>query len=185
MHSHETIASLHHNDSETPVPLKMLHPYTYEGCWPTTCKLNVPCLQNLTFVVNKEWANVSLTLETIHPLPHDESPESTADGYLNTEWSEPISNNTNHLAGRSHSFVTSEKHSPSSKMLMGNFTVLYVVSGQIHVLQHNGSQFASLEKGQTWVCERLDNSLPADISMFLCNPECEHHVSFPQGKFMF
>lgn len=152
------MASLNHSDFQTPVLLKPLHPYTYDGALPTTCRLLKDSLTHLTFIVNRKWANVSLSIETIMPLDEDAVEEVCM-----------LSNET--VSAESDGFPnglangTKEKRTPSSKMLLGNYTIIYVISGSVHVSLHSGSQSTRLEQGQTLVCERLDKSLPADIAM--------------------
>ena len=54
----------------------------------------------------------------------------------------------------------------SSKLLMGNYTIIYVISGSICIkTMHSEFQNLRLVKGEAIVCERLDSSSPADISM--------------------
>ena len=138
-----------HNDVETSIPLKRLIPYTYDGRWPTACQLKENSMTHLTFIVNREWANVSMNLETISPLEQDEANSNS------------ISNET---AVKKDSKDV-EKPAPTSKMLMGNFTIIYAITGGIQVLLHNGQETRDLVEGQTLVCERLDNCSPIDIAM--------------------
>ncbi len=154
------MAALHHNDSETPSLLKTLQPYSYDGCWPTTCRLKKSSMLHLTFIVNRKWANVSLTLETIRPwvaeLGESESLPTVSDLTLQSEGSGTISNGDLH---------GSHVNQPSSKMLMGNYTIMFVISGAIHVKLSGSEQAASVSEGETLVCKRPDMVAPADISM--------------------
>jgi hypothetical protein len=152
------VAILHHNDSETPIPLRRLQPYTYDGRFPTICRLKkeIQPLFFLTLVVNKKWANVSLNLESLCLL--DEH-QGASDDTLLTSTPKEI--------GANCSLVESNKfHSNcSSKLLLGNFTLIFAIQGSIRVFLHSGQQSASMHEGETLVCERFDNSMPVDISM--------------------
>ena len=58
------------------------------------------------------------------------------------------------------------KSTASSKILLGNYTIIYVISGAINVkMMHLTCSNIKLGKGEAFVCERLDSSSPADISM--------------------
>jgi environmental stress-induced protein Ves len=57
-------ASLHHHDYETPVPIKTLIPYTYNGEWPTSCKVT-HLMNALLFMSNRKKCTVQISVETI------------------------------------------------------------------------------------------------------------------------
>lgn len=130
------------------MPLKLLVPYTFDGSWPTVCKVKAP-LTYLTLTVNKKWAKVSMNLEKV-VTP---SVGIDTDSSVNTLQDE--SNDS-----------SSTKPTASSKYLLGNYTIIYVISGSINVkMMHLTCSNIKLEKGEAIVCERLDSSSPADISM--------------------
>lgn len=140
---------MYHNDSENSVPLKLLVPYTFDGSWSTVCKLKAP-LTYLTLTVNKKWANVSMNLETV-VAPENVS-GNDPDNHNNTDNTKPISSKT--------------KSTGSLKYLLGNYTIIYVISGSINVkMIHLECSNIRLDKGEAIVCERLDASSPADLSM--------------------
>ena len=144
---------MYHNDNETPVPLKVLVPYTFDGSWPTVCKVKAP-LTYLTLTVNKKWANVSMNLEKVVAPTVDDSSRDNTD----------ISNSTLHDDAKGP--ASHAKSTPSSKYLLGNYTIIYVISGSINVkMMHLTCSNVKLETGEAVVCERLDASSPADISM--------------------
>lgn len=139
---------MYHNDNETPVPLKLLVPYTFDGSWPTVCKVKAP-LTYLTLTVNKKWAKVSMNLEKVVAPSVGNDMENS----INTL--DDVSND-----------VSATKPTASSKYLLGNYTIIYVISGSINVkMMHLTCSNIKIEKGEAIVCERLDSSSPADISM--------------------
>ena len=136
------------------MPLKVLIPYTFDGSWPTVCKVKAP-LTYLTLTVNKKWANVSMNLEKVVAPTMGESVKNDADLSSNTLNDDAKGSVSNHA-----------KSTPSSKYLLGNYTIIYVISGSINVkMMHLTCSNIKLEKGEAIVCERLDASSPADISM--------------------
>ena len=136
-------AFLYHNDNATPVAIKPLMPYTYNGEWPTTCHLNGTPLRHLTFISNRKFASVTMCLETISAsgVP---SEEGVGDDDSNAEQTNPTTN----------------------KLLLDNFTVVYVVSGAINVrISADEEDQLVVREGETFVCERDDDSTPTDLRM--------------------
>ncbi|KNC97694.1 succinylglutamate desuccinylase/aspartoacylase [Spizellomyces punctatus DAOM BR117] len=143
--------ALHHNDQATPVPLRPLIPYTYSGEWPTTCRIRSGPIRHLTFIANRDRAHVTANLETIclHGLSDD--------GECN-----------HHPHGTGHEKKDSNGvgvANPTSKMLLGNFTIVYVVSGGIKVAVEGTLEPQIVLTGQTLICERQDESSPTDFAM--------------------
>ena len=182
------MAILHHNDSETPVPLRRLQPYTYDGRFPTTCRLkkSVDSLVFLTLVVNKKWANVSLNLETLCLFDaQQESSEETLSVSL------PVTADCSDYqycaigGDQSLALVEGNKNHSNcaSKLLLGNFTLVFALQGSLRVFLHSGQQTATVQEAETLVCERLDNSLPVDISMAPYKPNVTNEDGDPKlGK---
>ena len=137
------MAHLYHNGSETPQPLSLLRPYTYDGGWPTQCRLKKESLLHLTFIVNRKWANVSLTLEAVRPF---EGLEDDSRGGETVEGSPT-------------------KAQPFTKMLMGNYTLIFVITGSIQIKLENDPHSATVNEGETLVYNRNDHVTPVDISM--------------------
>jgi hypothetical protein len=50
-------------------------------------------------------------------------------------------------------------------MLMGNFTILYVIAGSIKVSLDGGKTSYLLEEQSTLICERRDGNAPTDVTM--------------------
>ena len=125
-----------------------MQPYVYDGRWSTACRLKKEKMTYLRFMVNSKLANVSMTLETIHPLDPEENPSQAMENvFQKTET------------------ASTDRSTPSSKMLLGNYTLIYVITGAIRAQIFDGLCAKELHQGQTLICERTDTSLPADISM--------------------
>ena len=100
--------------------------------------------------VNKKWANVSMNLEKIV------APVSGNDG----------DNSFNVLNNETNITSSNTKSTGSLKYLLGNYTIIYVISGPINVkMIHLACSNIRLDKGEAIVCERLDASSPADLSI--------------------
>ncbi|KAH6566903.1 hypothetical protein BASA62_006429 [Batrachochytrium salamandrivorans] len=171
-------AVLHHNDQATPVPFKPLVPYTYRGEWPTTCRVNVSPLKHLTFISNRRVAKVSMNLETIgrHGLGFydgmgdEDDNSSDGDGVAaqNVVPSEPgdLASETASVKKSKEAASSPEQiSSPTNKLLLSNFTIVYVVTGSIKVTIEGDTAPRTLTQGQTLVCERDDDSNPTDLKM--------------------
>ncbi|KAI8922609.1 hypothetical protein BC831DRAFT_475199 [Entophlyctis helioformis] len=174
-------AFLHHNDHVTPIAIKPLVPYTYRGEWPTTCTMNVSPLKHLTFIANRRLAKVSMSLETICEnaigddgvcdtdaseiddvalgVADDTSQPTEPTAQLEANAADPKAT-TDHATKQSLSSSSSY-----SKLLLGNFTILYVVSGSIRVTVEGDSQPRIVHQGQTLLCERDDECAPTDLKM--------------------
>ncbi|KAI9003697.1 hypothetical protein BC832DRAFT_87777 [Gaertneriomyces semiglobifer] len=141
--------ALHHNDEATPKPLRPLIPYTYRGEWPTTCRIRTGPIRHLALIANREKAHVTMNLETIclHGLADD--------GECETE---------NPAIARA-SPTGLETTNSSSRMLLGNFTIMYVITGAVRVTVEGALEPLTVLKGQTLVCEREDESSPTDFSL--------------------
>lgn len=114
---------------------------------------------HLTFIVNRKWANVSLTLETIQPWDTEaEGIPSVSDLTLQSE--EDAGSQ-----GASNGTIGGHLNQPSSKMFMGNYTIIFVVSGEIQVKLSGSEQSATVTEGETLVCRRPDTVGPAEMSM--------------------
>jgi len=136
---------LHHNDQETPVKWKPLVPYTYNGEWPTTCRITQH-LKYIAFHYNRQKAQVQVALETICHQG------ATDDGICDGD-------------GDNTSSKTAIPQ-PTSKILLGNYTIVYVVSGALNVqIDQDGSTNRVLTQGETLILERNDESEPTDFAM--------------------
>ncbi|KAJ3298542.1 hypothetical protein HK104_010597 [Borealophlyctis nickersoniae] len=172
-------AVLHHNDQEKAIPLKHLTPYSYSGEWATTCKIKSGPIQYLTFIANRERAQVSMNIETIcpHGLASDDGHCSSGD----TKSGEGYSSEKDAEKGE----ATLKKAAPTSKMLLGHFTIVYVISGGIEVEVNEHGETHTVLQGQTLICERADETSPTDFAMTPIHPDgsplrltpgCEDHV---------
>ena len=65
-------ATLHHHDYEKPIPVKTLVPYTYNGDWPTSCRLGNQPMNFLMFMSNRSKVQASATIETICRYQNDD-----------------------------------------------------------------------------------------------------------------
>ncbi|KAI8618552.1 hypothetical protein BC830DRAFT_1108289 [Chytriomyces sp. MP71] len=54
---------------------------------------------------------------------------------------------------------------PTTKILLGAFTIVYVVSGSIRASVNNDSKAIKVNAGETLLCERDEDSAPADFTM--------------------
>ncbi|KAI9096431.1 hypothetical protein DFS34DRAFT_650538 [Phlyctochytrium arcticum] len=142
---------LHHNDSAAPTPLRPLMPYTYNGEIPTTCRIRTGPIRHLTFFTNRKRTHVTANLETIclHGLTDcGECEQNEPTGQT------PESNGEKREAN------------PTSKMLLGNFAIIYVVSGTVKISVEGGELSSSVvRQGDTFLCERDDESSPTEVSM--------------------
>jgi hypothetical protein len=59
----------------------------------------------------------------------------------------------------------------TSKFLLGRFTILYVIQGQVTVLVDGDKKEMKLNTGQTIVCEREDDSGPTDLTLMPVDSE--------------
>ncbi|KAJ3361689.1 hypothetical protein HDU91_003798 [Kappamyces sp. JEL0680] len=142
-----TTASLHHHDYEKPTPLKTLVPYSWLGEWPTSCKVTgTHPLRFLTFINNRLKTRVSYQVETI--VLHSYQGKSS-------------------IASQDSSADSEEDDDPSSTntMLMGNVTILHVITGSIKVSVDGGKTSHLLEENATLICERGDGNAPTDVTM--------------------
>ncbi|EGF76998.1 hypothetical protein BATDEDRAFT_28088 [Batrachochytrium dendrobatidis JAM81] len=168
-------AVLYHNDQATPVPIKPLVPYTYKGEWPTTCSVNASPLKHLTFTSNRRVAKVSMSLETIsrHGANGDDGvgdeDENSSDDELlelsSKDSAHPPISNLGSQPTTNPQTTAETTTSPTNRLLLGNFTIVYVVSGSIKVTIEGDSEPRTLLQGQTLVCERDDDCTPSDLIM--------------------
>ncbi|KAJ3203514.1 hypothetical protein HDU67_010146 [Dinochytrium kinnereticum] len=180
-------AVLHHNDQELSVPIRPLVPYTYGGETPTSCKVRTPPIRHLSFIANRAALQVSVNLETIcpHGLNDDGICDGDGDGDVNTPMPSPHLSHPNLSTTQPPTQETSlgqtlkktlpatmttrrssqSRVSPTRKILLAPFTIVYVVSGTIQVAVDSGSEVVTVAAGQTLVCERHDESAPTDFAM--------------------
>nr|KAJ3423084.1 hypothetical protein HK105_003317 [Polyrhizophydium stewartii] len=175
------LAYLHHNDHATPVAIKPLVPYTYRGEWPTACRMNVSPLKHLTFISNRRVAKVSMSLEAISRNPingdeesqdhfsdHDDLDLPALDAPAAKALSEPLTPTGPQPSSSSEQDLFSEEEkvaARTSKMLLGNFTIVYVVTGSIQVTVEGDNQMRVLNQGQVLICERDEEAAPTDLTM--------------------
>ncbi|KAI8803150.1 hypothetical protein BJ742DRAFT_761789 [Cladochytrium replicatum] len=180
-------ASLHHNDHEAGVPLKPLIPYVYQGEWPTQCRVNNGPLKCLVFMANSRYTIVALNVETIcpHGLSNDghcgfESDVESGFGTPNPVHSPKslVAQATTNAASASVAssiFAGNElvpplpnraTHNSTSKILLGHFTIIYVIRGAIKASFEGDTKSSRLvSAGQTLVCERHEDAAPTDLTM--------------------
>ncbi|KAJ3041589.1 hypothetical protein HDV00_009066 [Rhizophlyctis rosea] len=146
-------ASLHHNDNEKAIPFKPMSPYTYPGEWSTACRVKSGPLRHVSFVANRTRAQVSMNLETI--CPHGlTSEEDQCDSHEQPGTTAVV------VDGNSR-----KDAAPTSKMLLGHVTIVYVIKGGIQVeVNEVGGSHLVLE-GQTLICEREDDTAPVDFAI--------------------
>ncbi|KAJ3223281.1 hypothetical protein HK099_001322 [Clydaea vesicula] len=127
---------LRHNDQENLISWKPLVPYTYDGEWLTTCR---------------KLAEVTVALETICSIG------SGVDGNLERDGD--------------GDFVDSQENekdiaaNPTTKILLGNFTIVYVVKGAINVQIEQEESTRYVAEGETLIIERDEESEPTDFAM--------------------
>ncbi|KAJ3074946.1 hypothetical protein HDU98_009721 [Podochytrium sp. JEL0797] len=174
-------AILRHNDQETPVQFRPLVPYTYAGELPTTCFVK-GAFKHLTFIANRAKAQVTVSLETI--CTHGLSDEGICDGEgdVSTPIPSPMNNRTresspvrtglDHLTagvGPVDRAPSPSRHQPNAmptnKILLGAATIVFVVSGSIRVSVNGDKKTTRVNAGETLICERDENSAPADFTM--------------------
>ncbi|KAI9203897.1 uncharacterized protein BJ171DRAFT_582667 [Polychytrium aggregatum] len=152
-------AVLHHNDQETAFPLKPLVPYTYNGSWPTACHVKSSPLKLLTFMANRKYTQVSVSLETI--CPHGLSD----DGICNENHNFTPTPQSRHRSSSRSRGSDDETANPTSKILLGAFTIVYVISGGIKVKLDGDICERTILPGETLTCERHDESDPTGFAM--------------------
>ncbi|KAJ3046720.1 hypothetical protein HK097_000601 [Rhizophlyctis rosea] len=146
-------ALLHHNDQEKSIPFKPLSPYTYPGEWTTTCRVKTSPLNHISFVANRERAQVSMNIETI--CPHG----------LTTEEGLCENGQSNGISAVIVESNNRKDAAPTSKMLLGHFTIVYVIKGGIQVEVNEVGGTHVVLQGQTLVCEREDDTAPVDFAI--------------------
>ncbi|TPX57396.1 hypothetical protein PhCBS80983_g03883 [Powellomyces hirtus] len=164
--------ALHHNDQATAVPLRPLTPYTYSGEWPTSCKIRTGPMRHLTFIANRELTRVTATLETIclHGL-HDDGECSDSDEAVHKAPGEvngtkkDATGNGNGTALPLGDECKNPMNGNVNKLLIGNYSIVYVVSGAVRVTIEGTLEPHTVLAGQTLVCERDDDSSPTDLAM--------------------
>ncbi|KAI8825179.1 uncharacterized protein EV422DRAFT_249081 [Fimicolochytrium jonesii] len=163
--------ALHHNDQATAVPLRPLQPYTYSGEWPTTCRLRTSPVRHLTFIANRDRTRVSATLENIclHGLHSDgecgAEHEINGSGAPRSASPEPIDDDTSAVGRQPSKPNGSSGPQSSSKMLLGNTSILYVVTGTVKVNVEGSDKPYVVKTGQTLICHREDDASPTDLTM--------------------
>ncbi|KAJ3114365.1 hypothetical protein HDU96_002170 [Phlyctochytrium bullatum] len=162
-------AVLHHNDQELSVPIRPLVPYTYVQ---VSVNLETICPHGLSddgICDGDGDANTPIPSPHIshtHPKVQKNSEDGgNGDGHLTPTTKNPVSSSL--LKTMVSSKLESSHHrvSPTRKILLAPFTIVYVVSGQIQVAVDSGQEVISVEAGQTLVCERHDESAPTDFAM--------------------
>ncbi|RKO89656.1 HutD-domain-containing protein [Blyttiomyces helicus] len=163
-------ASLHHDDHASPVSLKPLVPYTYAGERPTTCRVKSGPLRQVTFIANRNRANVSVNLETVCPSGLSEDGECSAAERVVPE-----------AAGVADAVdgpdplpaAAPPKTEASNKILLANFTIAFVVAGTVKIAVGGHAEPKVVGMGQTMICERDDEFVlmgPHSRSMLLVTP---------------
>ncbi|TPX35144.1 hypothetical protein SmJEL517_g02366 [Synchytrium microbalum] len=161
-------ALLHHNDHETAVVLRPLIPYTYNGEVPTTCHVRTPPLRHLTILAHRKRTLVTVNLETICPHGFSNEGGCSAGGHGSpTAYAaSPDGADLPPLEGGSPPrLAASKKPAALSKILLGNFTIVYVIRGAINVQIDGDGQARTVNQGETLICERTDDSVPTDFAM--------------------
>ncbi|KAJ3096292.1 hypothetical protein HDU97_006050 [Phlyctochytrium planicorne] len=176
-------AVLHHNDQELSVPIRPLVPYTYGGETPTSCRVRTPPIRHLSFMANRQLLQVTVNLETI--CPHGLSDDGICDGdgdastpipspHLSHIRTDPTAEGdetrtappqTAHFHPAEHRHTHGTRVSPTRKILLAPFTIVYVVSGTIRVAVDSGHEAITVAESQTLVCERHDEAAPTDFAM--------------------
>ncbi|KAJ3098396.1 hypothetical protein HDU97_004024 [Phlyctochytrium planicorne] len=128
---------------------------------------------------------VSVNLETI--CPHGLSDDGICDGdgdattpipspHLSKVKIDPTSGKAESrspLLQKAHFQASHHSHShvsPTRKILLAPFTIVYVVSGTIRVAVDSGEEAVTVSPGETLVCERHDEAAPTDFAMTPVSP---------------
>ena len=135
---------LNHNDHETNVVWKPLVPYLYNGESTATFRPNSAC-EYLSFVFSRS-LEAQFALETICALGF------TDDGMRDKD-------------GDGDSSLLIKESAPTQKILLGNFTIVYVITGAIHVQIEEDQSNRIVNAGETMIIERNDQAEPTDFAM--------------------
>eukprot|EP00842_Homolaphlyctis_polyrhiza_P002198 jgi/Hompol1/297/HPOL_000894-RA len=181
-------AFLHHHDQTSAVPVKPLVPYTYRGEWPTTCRMNLSPLKHLTFIANRRVTRMTMSLETIcqnvqgddgccdgdgdgdggdatdnfilsDPLVQDQLSSLPSPQQLTANPSTSFTSNSSSNFETGSNSNLEKRASTTNKLLLSNFTIVYVVKGTIKVSVEGDDQIRTVRQGETLICERDEESI--------------------------
>ncbi|KAJ3190625.1 hypothetical protein HK101_008528 [Irineochytrium annulatum] len=149
-------AVLHHNDQEHSVPIRPLIPYTFAG--EVTVNLETICPHGLN---DDGICDGDGDANTPMPSPHMPHQQTHPHGTptLQGEKAAP-------KLGSSSPQKSSATVAPTRKILLGTFTIVYVVSGTIHVtVDSDAGTVHTVGAGNTLICERHNEAAPTDFTM--------------------
>jgi hypothetical protein len=160
------VASLYHNDLETPVQMHPLRPYTYNGSWPTICKTKkshpLP-LHHLSVWINRKRCRMSVSIEAF---------QSDLGSDNESFDSSQLKEQPEDLDGAQETTETKIKSaSPGliSRILLGHFTLVYVAQGRILASVEGGSEEQTLEEGDCIFIERKETSSNIPMELTISN----------------
>lgn len=156
------IASLYHNDLETPVQMHPLRPYTYNGSWPTICKTKKsaqPPLHHLFLGINRKRARMSVSVEAFQS-----DLGSDNDSFDSSQQKEQVS-----IEPKDEGRLKETSPGLMSRILLGHFTIVYVAQGRISASVEGDSEEKVLEAGDCIFVERQETSSNIPMELIISN----------------